>query len=134
MFQIRLVLGLTQLQSVFCLCNAILKRLTFWLWFAFELCENKTVYFEIVIALTGQKDAHAPHLMHFVWSICALPFTSFIAPTGQIDAHAPQPMHIFSLTINSPYNDFYDSTAKNVCQFFCHDKFFVGFKSFLIFY
>lgn len=51
------------------------------------------------MASIGQKFWQAPHFLHFVLSIWALPSMSLMAPTGQMLAHAPQPIHFFTSTI-----------------------------------
>ncbi len=56
-----------------------------------------------LIADIGQNCEQDMHLIHFLVSIFALPFTNLIAPTGQIDIHAPQEIHFLSSTIFSPF-------------------------------
>ena len=68
-----------------------------------------------MIAVIGQNEAQAPHFIHFLGSIFALPFTILIALTGQIETQDPHVMHLFGSTILTPlFLSFYSSNKLNV--------------------
>jgi hypothetical protein len=57
------------------------------------LAIEKTPY-SLMIALNGQLEIHAPHLMHFAGSITCFSLTlPTIASTGQKRAHFVHPLH-----------------------------------------